>query len=57
MEDLNENKIEFKPIEHTRTSDCCAECEHGNKKWCDEPCYRCGEVNNYFHFEQKSELL
>lgn len=58
MDDQNGNKIIFSnPNEPVRTSECCSECEHETNRWCDDPCFRCGKVNNYFHFIPKENTL
>ena len=32
----------------------CENCIHQDKSWNEEPCYRCGSVNDYAWYEEKT---
>ena len=33
----------------------CEDCIHEHKGWTEEPCYRCGEINDYAWYESNKE--
>ena len=50
--DWSKVAAEFNAKEPKRDMTWCNACVHKDNSWFENPCYRCGEDNNYFHFEE-----